>query len=82
MSAPARMPFLRRGSLAGARSVIARTRGETLCRCLMCVLAPCSAPMAVVTVGSVNRLEGDFGIARNAVGADGYRADVYWGFAG
>ena len=53
-----------------------------MCRCRMCVLAPCSAQMAVLAVGSVNRLKGDLGIARIAVGADGYRADAYGGFAG
>ena len=35
-----------------------------------------------MAVGSMNRLEGDFGIARIAVGVDGYRPDAYWGCAG
>ena len=34
-----------------------------------------------IAVGSINRLEGGIGIARIAVGVDGYRADAYWGCA-
>ena len=52
-----------------------------MCRCLICVLAPCSAPMAVVAVGSMTRLEGGFRIARIMVGVDGFLADD-WACAG
>lgn len=53
-----------------------------MCRCLSRAQGPCSEPMAIMAVGSMNRLEGGFGIARIAVGVEGYRADAYSGCAG
>jgi hypothetical protein len=49
-----------------------------LCRCPVCVLGPCFAPMAIMAVGSMNRLEGGFEIARIAVGVHGCLADDDW----
>ena len=46
-----------------------------MCRCLVCVLGPCFARMAILAVGSMNRLEGGFGIARIVVGVHGFLAD-------